>query len=130
MGVPEGRGFEAVTALEFLVPVILDGRALKGGGEGKGNESRPDGVDCHLADGAEAGVAGEDIEVEVEEGELGEGDEHFVEDLVDVEVLALSVGERGIEIGGVYHARHLDIFDAIMLDQILNVVAETPLKHC
>lgn len=37
-------------------------------------------------------MAGEDVEIEVEEGELGEGDEHFVEDLVDVEVLAPLVG--------------------------------------
>ena len=75
-------------------------------------------------------MAGEDVEVEVEEGELGEGDEHFVEDLVDVEVLALLVGFQQAKKHAVYHARLLNVFDAVMLDQVLNVVAKTPPKHC
>lgn len=131
VSVPERRSLEAVSALDGFVPVELDGFALEGCGEGEGDEGRPDGVDCQLADGAEAGVAGEDVEVEVEEGEFGEGDEHFVEDLVDVEVLAsLLVGFKRNKKHAACHARLLNVFDAIMLDQVLNVVAETPPKHC
>lgn len=92
--VPKRWSFEAVP-FDGFVPVELDGCALEGCGEGEGDEGRPDGVDCQLADGAEAGVAGKYVDVEVEEGELGEGDEHLVEDLVDVEVLgAVSGGSR------------------------------------
>lgn len=65
VGVPEGKGFEAVP-LDGFVPVVLGRGALEDGGEGEGNKGRPDGVDCYLADGAEAGWAGEDVEVEVE----------------------------------------------------------------
>lgn len=93
MGVPEWRGLEAVPTLNFFVPVVLDRGTLEGCGEGESDESRPDGVNCYLANSAEAGVAGEDVEVKVEEGELGERDEHLVEDLVDVKVLMLLVGD-------------------------------------
>jgi hypothetical protein len=39
-------------------------------------------------------VACEDVEVEVEEGHLGERDEDLVEDLVDVEILRRVRGEK------------------------------------
>ena len=89
VGVPEGWGLEAL-ALERFVPIELDWRALEGSGEGKGDERCVHRVDCYLADGAEALVPGENIEVEVEERELREGHKHLVEDLVEVEVLGLS----------------------------------------
>lgn len=94
MGVPEGRGAEAVAALNGLVPVELDGGALEGGGEGEGDHGGDDGPVCDDADGAEARVACEDVEVEVEEGHLGERDEDLVEDLVDVEILRRVRGEK------------------------------------
>lgn len=130
MGVPEWWGFEAVPALNFFVPVVLDRGTLESGGEGEGDKSRPDGVNCYLTNSAEAGVAGEDVEVEVEEGELSEGDEHLVEDLVDVKVLVVLVVYLATKTRIIYHARHLDILDAIVLDQVLNMVTKTPPKHC
>jgi hypothetical protein len=130
VGVPEGRGFEAVSAFDGFVPVELDRGALEGRGESEGDEGRPYGVNCHVADGAEPRVASEDVEVEVEEGELGERDEHLVEDLVDVEVLMLSAGFQDTKMLIFYHSRHLDILNAIVLDQVLNVMSEPPPQHC
>lgn len=87
VGVPKRRGAKAVAALDGLVPVELDGGALEGGGEGEGDHGGDDGPVCDNANGAKAWVASEDVEVEVEEGHLGQRDENLVEDLVDIEVL-------------------------------------------
>lgn len=130
VGVPEGRGFEAVSSFDGFVPVELDWGALEGCGESEGNECCPYGVNCHIADGTEPRVTSEYVEVEVEEGEFGEGDEHLVEDLVNIEVLTLSAGFQDTKMLIFYHSRHLDILNAIVLDQVLNVMSEPPPQHC
>jgi hypothetical protein len=87
-------------------------------------------------------VAAEDVHVEVEEGHFRQGDEDLVEDLVDVKVLVLLVGvqcrehtsplvlpEGGACVGKTHHQCHLNMVLPLVLDEILNMVAETPAQN-
>ncbi len=86
MAVPESGGVDTV-AVNGLIPVVLDRRALKGGRESERNGSSVNGDDGNVADHAEVWMYGEDIQVKVEERKLGKANKDFVGNLVEVEVL-------------------------------------------
>ena len=87
VGVPKGGDVDAGARwVAGLVPEVRDGRALEDGGDDRGKAVSEDDDDAAPARAPEPWLR-EDAEVEAEDGELGQVDAEFVEDLVEVEHL-------------------------------------------
>ena len=87
VGVPKGRDVDAgARRVGGLVPEVRDGRALEDGGDDGGEGVGKDDDNAGQARAPEPGLR-EDAQIEAEDGELGQVDAEFVEDLVEVEHL-------------------------------------------